>query len=162
MLVLCCPQNGRSSPAPGAPVLNLPCPPSPDRLFRSLADLIAIVATLRRRGVGFMNLHEALETTIPGGLLVFHVFAALAEFIRELIIEGTREGLDAAPGRGARLGRPPAMTAEQIRHARDLLARPDNTVSSIARLLGVSRATVYKYVPEVTTGRVSALPPGHE
>ena len=162
MLVLCCPQNGRSSPAPGAPVLNLPCLPSPDRLFRSLADLIAIVATLRRRGVGFMNLHEALETTIPGGLLVFHVFAALAEFIRELIIEGTREGLDAARGRGARLGRPPAMTAEQIRHARDLLARPDNTVSSIARLLGVSRATVYKYVPEVTTGRVAALPPGHE
>jgi DNA invertase Pin-like site-specific DNA recombinase len=97
----------------------------------------------------------------PGGRLVFHVFAALAEFIRELIIEGTREGLDAARGRGARLGRPPAMTAEQIRHARDLLTRPDNTVSSIARLLGVSRATIYKYVPEVTTGHQTvALPPG--
>ena len=56
---------------------------------------------------------------------------------------------------------PPAMTAEQIRHARDLLTRPDNTVSSIARLLGVSRATIYKYVPEVTTGRraVAAAPP---
>ena len=78
---------------------------------------------------------------------------ALAEFIRELIIEGTREGLDAARARSQRLGRPPAMTAEQIRHARDLLTRPDNTVSSIARLLGVSRATIYKYVPDVTTGR---------
>ena len=55
------------------------------------------------------------------------------------------------------------MTAEQIRHARDLLTRPDNTVSSIARLLGVSRATIYKYVPEVTTGRqAAALPPGQE
>ena len=61
------------------------------------------------------------------------------------------------------------MTAEQIRHARDLLTRPDNTVSSIARLLGVSRATIYKYVPEVTAGRVAAaLPldrssgPGHQ
>ena len=55
------------------------------------------------------------------------------------------------------------MTAEQIRHARDLLTRPDNTVSSIARLLGVSRATIYKYVPDVTTGRVvAALPPGEE
>ena len=55
------------------------------------------------------------------------------------------------------------MTAEQIRHARDLLTRPDNTVSSIARLLGVSRATIYKYVPEVTTGRAAAaLPPGPE
>jgi hypothetical protein len=61
----------------------------------------------------------------------------------------TREGLDAARARGARLGRPPAMTAEQIRHARDLLTRLDNIVSFIARLLGVSRATIYKYVPEV-------------
>ena len=121
--------------------------PSLDRLSRSLADLIQVVTTLRRQGVGFKSLHEALDTTTPGGRLVFHVFAALAEFIRELIIEGTREGLDAARARGVRLGRPPAMTAEQIRHARDLLTRPDNTVSSIARLLGVSRATVYKYVP---------------
>ena len=137
--------------------------PSLDRLSRSLADLIAIVGTLRRRGVGFKSLHEALDTTTPGGRLVFHVFAALAEFIRELIVEGTREGLDAARDRGARLGRPPAMTAEQVRHARDLLTRPDNTVSSIARLLGVSRATIYKYVPEVTSGRVAAaLPPGRE
>ena len=94
--------------------------------------------------------------------MVFHIFAALAEFIRELIIEGTREGLDAARGRGVRLGRPLAMTAEQIQHPRDLLTRPDNTVS-IARLLGVSRATIYKYVPEVTTGRAAAaLTPGHE
>ena len=57
------------------------------------------------------------------------------------------------------------MTAGQIRHARDLLARPDSAVSSIARLLGVSRATIYKYVPEVTTGRQAvaiALPPGQE
>ena len=53
------------------------------------------------------------------------------------------------------------MTAEQIRLARDLLTRPDNTVSSIARLLGVSRATIYKYVPDVTTRRQAAvLPPG--
>ena len=55
------------------------------------------------------------------------------------------------------------MTAEQIRQARALLAQPDNTVSSIARLLGVSRATIYKYAPEVTTGHVTAaLPPGQE
>ena len=104
--------------------------PSLDRLSRSLADLIGIVGALRRRGVGFKSLHEALDTTTPGGRLVFHVFAALAEFIRELIVEGTREGLDAARARDVRLGRPPVMTAEQIRHARDLLTRPDNTVSS--------------------------------
>ena len=123
--------------------------PGLDRLSRSLADLIGIVGTLRRQGVGFKSLHEALDTTTPGGRLVFHVFAALAEFIRELIVEGTREGLDAARARGQRLGRPPAMTAEQIRHARDLLTRPDSTVSAIARLLGISRATIHKYVPEL-------------
>jgi hypothetical protein len=97
---------------------------------------------------GAPRLREHLS---KGPQLVFHVFAALAEFIRELIVEGTREGLDAARARGIRLGRPPAMTAEQVQHARDLLTRPDNTVSSIARLLGVSRATIYKYVPEVAS-----------
>lgn len=81
--------------------------PSLDRLGRSIQDLIAIVSGLRRRGIGFTSLHEALDTTTPGGRLVFHVFAALAEFIRELIVQGTNEGLDAARARGARLGRPP-------------------------------------------------------
>jgi hypothetical protein len=82
--------------------------PSLDRLGRSLQDLIAIVSGLRKRGVGFTSLHEALDMTTPGGRLVFHVFAALAEFIRELIVQGTNEGLNAARARGARLGRPPS------------------------------------------------------
>ncbi|WP_329316903.1 MULTISPECIES: recombinase family protein [unclassified Streptomyces] len=129
--------------------------PSLDRLGRSLQDLIAIVSGLRKRGVGFTSLHEALDTTTAGGRLVFHVFAALAEFIRELIVQGTNEGLDAARARGARLGRPPAMTEEQVRHARDLLARPENTVTSIAKLLGVSRNTIYNYVPELRGGRLA-------
>lgn len=83
---------------------------------------------------------------------MFHVFAALAEFIRELIVEGTLEGLDSARARGQRLGRPPAMTPEQVRHAKALLAQPDASIASIARLLGVSRSTLYKYVPELKPG----------
>jgi DNA invertase Pin-like site-specific DNA recombinase len=90
--------------------------------------------------------------------LVFHVFAALAEFIRELIVQGTHEGLVAARARGVRLGRPPAMTQEQVRHTRDLLTHPESTVSSIARLLGVSRATIYKHVPELGCGELPAAP----
>jgi DNA invertase Pin-like site-specific DNA recombinase len=133
--------------------------PSLDRLGRSLHDLIAIVAGLRGRGIGFRSLHEALDTTTPGGRLVFHVFAALAEFIRELIVEGTREGLAAAQARGQRLGRPPAMTPEQIRHARALLAQPDATIASIARLLGVSRSTVYKHIPEARGGHLLVRSP---
>ena len=90
------------------------------------------MAGLRKRGIGFRSLKEALDTTTPGGRLVFHVFAALAEFIRELIIEG----LAAAKARGQRLGRPPAMTPEQDGHARALLTQPDATISSIAGLRG--------------------------
>jgi DNA invertase Pin-like site-specific DNA recombinase len=126
--------------------------PSLDRLARSLQDLIAIVADLRKRGMGLRSLKEALDTTTAGGRLVFHVFAALAEFIRELIIEGTNEGLAAARARGQRLGRPPAMSPEQIHHARALLTQPDASIASIARLLGVSRSTIYKYVPKLKTG----------
>ncbi|MGW9422061.1 recombinase family protein, partial [Streptomyces koyangensis] len=126
-----------------------------DRLGRSIQDLIAIASGLRKRGVGFTSLREALDTTMPGGRLVFHVFAAPAEFIRELIVQGTTEGLDAARARVARLVRPLAMTEEQVRHARDLLARPENTVASIAKLLGVSRNTIYNYVPELKGGRLA-------
>ncbi|MGW6504075.1 recombinase family protein [Nonomuraea angiospora] len=114
---------------------------------------------MRRRGVGFRSLKEALDTTTSGGRLVFHVFAALAEFIRELIVEGTQEGLAAAKARGVRLGRPPAMAPEQVRHARALLAQPDSTVSSIARLLNVSRSTIYTYVPELAPGRLAVEEP---
>jgi DNA invertase Pin-like site-specific DNA recombinase len=131
--------------------------PSLDRLGRSIQDLIAIVAGLRERGIGFRSLHESLDTTTPGGRLVFHVFAALAEFIRELIVQGTHEGLAAARARGQRLGRPPAMTEEQIRHARAMLADPGASISSIAKLLGVSRMTIYKYVPELAAGRASLV-----
>jgi DNA invertase Pin-like site-specific DNA recombinase len=104
----------------------------------------------------FRSLKEALDTTTPGGRLVFHVFAALAEFIRELIVEGTNEGLAAARARGQRLGRPPAMTPEQIKHARALLTQPDASIASIARLIGVSRSTIYKYVPELKPGLETA------
>ncbi|MFE9332817.1 recombinase family protein [Streptomyces sp. NPDC006925] len=134
--------------------------PALDRLGRSIQDLIGIVSGLRKREIGFQSLHEALDTTTPGGRLVFHVFAALAEFIRELIVQGTYEGIEAARARGQRIGRPPAMTPDQIRHARDLLTRPDNTVTSIAKLLGVSRTTLYKYVPELAAGRDSLITGG--
>ena len=75
-------------------------------------------------------------------------------------MQGTHEGLAAARARGERIGRPPAMTEEQIRHARAPLAQPDNTITSIAKLLEVSRTTLYKYVPELAADRDTLLP-GH-
>jgi len=123
--------------------------PALDRLSRSLQNLITTVADLRRRGVGFTSLHEALDTTTPGGRLVFHVFAALAEFIRELIISGTREGLAAARQRGRVGGRPTVVTPGIIRAARDLLPNPENSITSIAKLLGVSPGTLYNHIPDL-------------
>jgi DNA invertase Pin-like site-specific DNA recombinase len=135
-----------------------------DRLGRSLPDLIATVGELRRREVGFRSLHEALDTTTPGGRLVFHVFAALAEFIRELIVQGTHEGLAAAKARGQQLGRPRAMDEEMVARARRMLAQPEETVSSIAKLLGVGRATLYRYLPELQAGqgRRAEIEPGED
>ncbi|MFE9331804.1 recombinase family protein [Streptomyces sp. NPDC006925] len=132
--------------------------PSLDRYGRSLQDLINMVAELRDRGIGFTSLHENLDTTTPGGRLVFHVFAALAEFIRELIIIGTNEGLAAARARGRVGGRPSVATEDVIRAARDLLPDPGRSITSIAKLLGVSPGTLYNHIPDLRELRSGALP----
>lgn len=72
-------------------------------------------------------------------------------------MQGTHEGLAAARARGERIGRPPAMTEEPVRHALALLAQPENTITSIAKLLGVSRTTPYKYKPQLAAGRDSLV-----
>ncbi|MFG1709882.1 recombinase family protein [Nonomuraea sp. M3C6] len=132
--------------------------PSLDRYGRSLQDLINMVAELRERGIGFTSLHENLDTTTPGGRLVFHVFAALAEFIRELIVIGTNEGLAAARERGRVGGRPSVATEEVIRAARDLLPDPGRSITSIAKLLGVSPGTLYNHIPDIRELRAGTVP----
>jgi DNA invertase Pin-like site-specific DNA recombinase len=123
--------------------------PALDRYGRSLKDLVNMVGELRRREIGFSSLHERLDTTTPGGRLVFHVFAALAEFIRELIVSGTREGLDAARARGNVGGRPTVATPEIIRAARTLLPNPEQSITSIAKLLNVSPGTLSTHIPDL-------------
>jgi len=123
--------------------------PSLDRYGRTMKDLITMVADLQRRQIGFTSLHEKLDTTTPGGRLIFHVFAALAEFIRELIIIGTHEGLAAARARGRTGGRPTVVNAELLKAARDLLPDPERSVTSIAKLLGVSVGTLYNHIPDL-------------
>ena len=80
---------------------------------------------------------------------MFHVFAALAEFIRELIVSGTPEGLAAARARGRVGGRPSVVTPEIVRAARDMLPNPDASVTAIARLLGVGPGTLYNHIPDL-------------
>ena len=83
------------------------------------------------------------------------VSAALAEFIRELIVSGTREGLAAARMRGRVGGRPTVVTPEILRAARDMLPNPDNSIESIAKILGVSPGTLYNHVPDLRELRTS-------
>jgi DNA invertase Pin-like site-specific DNA recombinase len=117
-----------------------------DRLGRSLKNLIELVEGLAARGVGFRSLTESIDTTTTGGKLIFHVFAALAEFERELIRERTNAGLAAARARGRLGGRPPVMTPEKIKVARDMYDSKEHTVEAIARTVGVSRKTVYRHL----------------
>jgi DNA invertase Pin-like site-specific DNA recombinase len=118
-----------------------------DRLARSMKQLIETIEKLRVRNIGFRSLTEALDTTTAQGLLVFHMFSALAEFERSLIRERTRAGLAAAKRVGRTGGRPPKLTDEDIEAAKALLANPDIGVKQIADRLGVSPATLYRYIP---------------
>ncbi|MFB9830728.1 recombinase family protein [Actinoallomurus acaciae] len=129
--------------------------PSLDRYGRSLHDLITMVADLRQREIGFTSLHENLDTTTPGGRLVFHAFAALAEFIRELIVAGTREGLAAARARSRVGGRPTVVNEDLLNAARDMLPNPKHSITSIAMLLGVSPGTLYNHIPDLRELRAS-------
>ncbi len=101
-----------------------------DRLGRSLRHLIDTVAQLEERGVGFRSVQESIDTTTPGGRLVFHVFAALAEFERDLIRERTLAGLEAAKTRGRRGGRPAVMTPAKLRQAQRMYAESDRSARS--------------------------------
>ena len=114
-----------------------------DRLGRSLRHLIGLVGDLEGRGVQLRSLTEQLDTSTPAGRLVFHVFASMAEFERDLIHERTMAGLDAARARGRRGGRPTVWTAEKLATARAMYEAGQD-VASIARVLGVSRASVYR------------------
>lgn len=116
-----------------------------DRLGRSLKDLIEIVQTLQGRGIGFKSLQESIDTTTPGGKLVFHVFAALAEFERDIIRERTHAGLTAARARGRHGGRPRKMDERKMKAAERLLSDPEKSISEICRSLRIARSTLYRH-----------------
>ncbi len=118
-----------------------------DRLARSLKQLIHTVEDLAERSIGLRSLTEQLDTTSPGGRLVFHIFGALAEFERGIIRERTMAGLEAARSRGRVGGRPPALSEKDLAAARALMSNPEITVAEIARRLGVNPSTLYRAIP---------------
>ena len=120
-----------------------------DRLGRNLKHLIATVGDLSARGVGLRSLTEQIDTSTPGGMLIFHVFGALAEFEREVIRERTLAGLASARARGRTGGRPcvSALTEPaRLTMARRLYDDRSHSVAEICDLLGISRSTFYRRV----------------
>jgi DNA invertase Pin-like site-specific DNA recombinase len=117
-----------------------------DRLARSLKDLLEIVDQIQACGAGFRSLGEDIDTTSSAGRLIFHVFASIAQFERERIVERTHEGLEAARKRGRVGGRPPALSPHQkveVKRMRDVEHRP---ISEIANLFTVSEKTIRRVV----------------
>ncbi|HEU0119525.1 MAG TPA: recombinase family protein [Bryobacteraceae bacterium] len=117
-----------------------------DRLGRSLKHLVDTVTGLQERKIGFQSLREQIDTTTSGGKLIFHVFAALAEFERDLIRERTSAGLAAARSRGRKGGRPRKLNERQLGMARTLLSDPAARIDDVCRALRVSRSTLYRHL----------------
>ena len=121
-----------------------------DRLGRSLQELISLVNLIHAKGAGFKSLTESMDTTTPGGKLVFHFFGALAEFERDIIQERTKAGLDAARARGRKGGRPPlakdANKRKKVEMAKVLHNDPSHSIEDICKNLNISRATFYRYI----------------
>ena len=120
-----------------------------DRLGRDLRHLVNIVHELTQRGIGLKVLTgegAAIDTSTASGKLVFGIFAALAEFERELIRERTLAGLAASRARGRKGGRPHKMTPAKIRLAMASMGQADTTVGDLCKELGVSRQTLYRHV----------------
>lgn len=120
-----------------------------DRLGRDLRHLVNLVHDLTSRGIGFKVLtgHGAsIDTTTPNGKLVFGIFAALAEFERELIVERTKAGIRAARARGKFGGRPFKLTRTTLELALGAMNNPQTNVQELCKVLGVSRQTLYRHV----------------
>jgi DNA invertase Pin-like site-specific DNA recombinase len=120
-----------------------------DRLGRDLKHLVNTVQDLSDRGVGFKVLAGQganINTTTANGKLIFGIFAALAEFERELIRERTKAGLEAARARGRNGGRKFVLTKAQVRLAQAAMGKNETLVSELSKELGITRSTLYRYV----------------
>lgn len=117
-----------------------------DRLGRSVSNLVALVKDLGEKGVDLVVTTQGIDTSTPGGKLVFHIMASLAEFEHDLIVARTLEGLAAAKARGKLGGRKPSYTKHQAQVAKKLHAEGELTAEEIGVVLGVGRATVFRMI----------------
>lgn len=118
-----------------------------DRLARSIKQLIETIENLHNMNCGFRSLTEAIDTNTPSGKLVFHIFGALTEFERNIIRERTLAGLASARSRGRIGGRPRCLSDQGLAAAKALIKDGTLTIAEVASQVGVSDATLYKYLP---------------
>ncbi len=119
-----------------------------DRLGRSIRDLIDWVTLLEEEGIGFKSLQESIDTTTSSGKLVFHIFAALAEFERNLIRERTNAGLASARARGKLGGRKKSLSVKERKRAVEMHKRKNHTVQQICEIMNITKPTLYAYIRE--------------
>lgn len=115
-----------------------------NRLGRSIRNLLDLAEVFRKREIDLIVLNQGIDSTSVGGRLVFNILAAIGEFEREMIVEGTLDGLASARARGRVGGRRPKMDDEKTALARKMYDSKEYTLESIARQLGVSRTTLYR------------------
>jgi len=115
-----------------------------DRMGRSMSHLITTIKQLEKKKIGFQSITEKIDTTSPGGRLVFHLFGALAEFEHALIRERVQAGLKSARARGKKGGRPP-VSEETKTMAQALMVDKSLSIKQICDRLGIAKSTLYKY-----------------
>jgi DNA invertase Pin-like site-specific DNA recombinase len=119
-----------------------------DRLGRSLRELVNLIAQMQEMGIEFVSLKDSIDTSTPQGRFFLNIFASLAEFERDIIRERTNAGLAAARARGRLGGRKKGLSKEAIKKAETavILYKDNRTAEEIAGIIGVGRATVYRYL----------------
>jgi DNA invertase Pin-like site-specific DNA recombinase len=130
-----------------------------DRLGRSLVDLVNTIDGFAALGVEFCSLTENIDTSSPGGKLIFHIMAALAEFERSLISERTRAGLDAARARGIRIGRPPALDLDQKLEVYRAIIKSRENITMVAKRYNVHPRTIERVVKKLAVSQLNDLIP---
>lgn len=119
-----------------------------DRLSRTLKDLIETINLLKNRKIGLKSLQEYIDTSSSSGKLVFHIFASLAEFEKNLIRDRTKAGLQAARARGRLGGRPKSLTNDKQKLALQLYNDKQHSIQQICEIMGITKPTLYRYIKQ--------------
>lgn len=115
-----------------------------DRIGRNTMNVLQAVETITSKGATFRSLTEKIDTSGPMGTAMVTIMSAFAQLERDQIVERTRAGLTAAKAQGRVGGRPSVVDAKKLATIRKLLASGDHSRADIARMVGISPATLYR------------------